>query len=293
MNWIVSVGQWFAAIPGWHTPAEWEAIGVMGTLGVAVAAAVFAFFQVKELRDNRREQMRPYVAAYLELGREVEVNMMFLVVKNFGETTARNITAKSDKPMKRAWGHQQDPEDLPLFDKLHALVPGQEWRTLFDWGPARFKAELNDAYTLTISSHDSTGKKLPDETFVIDWAVYKPTRNIGVKTVHDVGKSLIKIQDTLARWGEGAHGLKVWTRDGEKKDAEDYADYEQRMAEVEAENAKNQPDPIPSTVVEQIGSWEHDAAIHLPAGEETELPSYPDSSDTDDLAEGDGTPTGT
>ena len=140
------------------------------------------------------------------------------MVKNFGSTTARDITVTSDIPMRRAWGNVSNPEKLLLFDILPVLVPGQEWRTLFDWGPSRFQAELDEKYSLTVVSSDSSGKPLADETFVLDWNTFKPTKNIGVKTIHDVGKSMEKIEKTLGNWTEGQRGLSVVSRDGHRKD---------------------------------------------------------------------------
>jgi len=101
------------------------------------------------------EQTRPYVAVCLEVLREVEMSMLQLVFKNFGTTTARDITVSVDQPMRRAWGRASSPEEIKLFDRLPALVPGQTWETLFDWGPDRFKAGLNEAYEITVHSHDS------------------------------------------------------------------------------------------------------------------------------------------
>jgi hypothetical protein len=39
------------------------------------------------------------------------------------------------------------------------------------------------------------------------------------KTLHDVGDSLEKIERSIGRWGDGISGLKVFTRDGDEKDA--------------------------------------------------------------------------
>jgi len=249
---------------------DWAAIGAIGTLVVAAVAAAFAFVQVRDARRLRVEQARPYVAAYLELGSEIDVTFILLIVKNFGTTTARDITVTSDKPMKRAWGKSQNPEDLLLFDKLPVLVPGQSWRTLFDWGPDRFKAGLDDTYTLTVSSHDSAGKPLKDEVFLLDWNTFKPTRNVGIKTIHDVGKSLSAIESTIKKWGEGNRGLSVVARDGHRKDREDEAVDRERMRLYE-EEMKIQRE----SVIEQVIDTTSDSVFQRFAGEEEDLSSYP------------------
>lgn len=252
---------------GWApTTDEWQAFGTVGTLIVAVFAALYARQQVAEARRARDEQARPYVAVYLDLLKDVEMSMVMLVFKNFGSTTARDITVTVDRPMKRAWGHRSDPEELRLFDRLPALVPGQSWETLFDWGPDRFAAGLREPYTITVRSHDSQGRPLPDETFVIDWTILIPARNVGVKTIHHIGKSVHNIERTIDKWTEGLHGLQVWTRPGETKDREDREWYDARRRAFEAENGgKARP------VVEQVDDMESTSANFRLAGQEATL----------------------
>jgi hypothetical protein len=266
-NLLAGFGGWIVSLKS----DEWAALGTMGTLIVALVAAIFVWVQVRDARDLRREQARPYVAAYLELGNEVEVSLMFLIIKNFGSTTARNISISSDKPMKRAWGNEQAPEDLPLFDRLPVLVPGQQWKTLFDWGPSRFNADLNEVYTLTVESSDSDGKRLRDETFEIDWNTFKPTKNIGVKTTHDIGKAVEKISRTMKTWSEGNNGpLSVLVRDGLKKDERDHADYVRRGWIVDEPDA-------PERTSEEVAPMTSNQAFELSTGDAGVLPSYPDS----------------
>jgi hypothetical protein len=260
---------------GWApTTDEWQAFGAVGTLVVAVVAAIYAGQQVREARRSRDEQTRPYVAVYLEVLREVEMSMLQLVFKNFGTTTARDITVTVDQPMRRAWGRASSPEELKLFDRLPALVPGQTWETLFDWGPDRFKAGLNEVYKITVHSHDSSGKKLPDETFVIDWNTLVPTRNVGVKTTHHVGKSLSAIERTMQQWTEGLSGLRVFTRSGEEKDRADLEWYEQRVAKPEADapnwQAEDDDQARPS-VVEQVNEITENWVVSQQAGQEGNL----------------------
>lgn len=272
---------------GWApTTDEWQAFGAVGTLVIAVVAAIYAGQQVREARRSRAEQTRPYVAVYLEVLREVEMSMLQLVFKNFGTTTARDITVTVDQPMRRAWGRASSPEELRLFDRLPALVPGQTWETLFDWGPDRFNAGLNEAYEITVHSHDSSGKPLPDETFVIDWMTLVPTRNVGVKTTHHVGKSLSAIERTMQKWTEGLSGLRVYTRSGEEKDHAEREWYEQRVAQPEGGTSDEQADDNNQSepaVVEQVNEITEHWVVHEQAGQGGQLSSAADADpDLDD-----------
>jgi hypothetical protein len=140
---------------------------------------------------------------------------------------------------------------------------------------------LNETYTVTVSSHDSAGKRLKDEVFVLDWNTFKPTRNVGVKTIHDVGKSVKEIEKTLAKWTEGVRGLSVVTRDGHRKDDEANAEYLERQREWEEEQKLQK-----ETVIEQVSDTTSNTAFYRLAGEEEELSSYPspEEAETDEPA---------
>ena len=267
LEWWNSVVEWLRSL----SANEWAAIGTVGTMAIAGIAALFAFVQVRQARRLRIEQARPYVAAYLELGNDSDITFIHLVVKNFGSTTARDVRVTSDKPMKRAWGRADSPEDLLLFDVLPVLVPGQAWRTLFDWGPDRYKAELNEIYTLTVSSSDSAGNQLKDEVFILDWNTFMPTRNVGVKTIHDLGKSLAKIETTLAKWTEGQRGISVIARNGHRKDAQDKVDYaeRERLFMEDQEIRKRE-------VIEEVQVMSSNVVTQRFAGEEETLSTYPE-----------------
>jgi hypothetical protein len=207
----------------------------MGTLVVAVAAAIFAGSQVLELRRSRREQTRPYVAVYYE----VTDTTLFLVVKNFGTTTARNVRVTPNTPMRRSFKIGDEHETLKLFDELPAMVPGQEWRTFFDVGIGRVNADLNEVYKVTASYRDSRGKRLRDDTFLLDWTTFLNIEFVGTKTVNDIGKSLEKIESTLTSWTDGIRGLSVISRDGDASDERRRLDYVKRGLISDENNVPN------------------------------------------------------
>lgn len=217
---MTEIGAWLAGIPGWRTPAEWQAIGAMGTLAVAAAAAIFAWFQIRELRRTREEQARPYVAVYWQ----TDGRALFFVVKNFGSTTAREVRLSLDKPIKRSFKVSGEHETLRIFDILPVMVPGQEWRTFYDTGVGLLQEELTETYTVTASYRDARGRRLPDDTFILDWSTFKDIEWIGEKTMDDIGDVLEKMQRTLASWTDGIRGLSVVNRDGDAKDAAHRAD---------------------------------------------------------------------
>lgn len=246
MEILNALGDFFGSVLSW-TAEEWQAVATVGTLVVAVVAAIVALAQVRQAAALRREQSRPYVVAYLELTGE---STLYLVVKNFGATAARDITMTSDVPLTRVWGDEVEP--LATFDVLPILVPGQDWRTLFDLHGQR--SNDRTAYRVTIKSRDSHRKPLPDESFVLDWTPYETTQYVGRKTLHDVGESLKEIERAVKSWGEGTRGLAVVARDGDAKDKRTHAEMERRRAERQAradaatvETAPPLPEPVAQT----------------------------------------------
>jgi hypothetical protein len=216
--------DWIDTIAGAYTPGEWQAIAAVGTFVVAVAAAVFAFFQVREAARIRVEQARPYVVAFVDRSSPSDVD---LVVKNFGVTAARGVELVWDRPPLIRWGDVS--ESFESFEQLPLLVPGQEWRSIWDFNGKRIDDD-EPAYSVTVRSHDARGRRLRDETFVLDTKHFAHEMMWQRKTLHDVGNSLEKIERRIGRWGDGISGLKVFTRDGDEEDARQRANMNARLA---------------------------------------------------------------
>lgn len=193
-------------------PEEWQAVAAVGTLVVAAIAAVVALAQVNEAARLRRDQSRPYIVVYLE---RVAPTILDLVVKNFGVTAARGIRLRWDRPVTMRWEHE--PQPLELFDELPLLVPGQEWRTVWDVNGRRID-DKESSYVVEVSSTDSRGRRLPDESFTLGTAQFEHAMMWDRNGLHEIGESLKKIERTVSRWGDGLDGLKVYSRDGDAKD---------------------------------------------------------------------------
>jgi hypothetical protein len=77
----------------WWTVERVVALATTGQLLVLVAAALYARAQVREARELRRDEARPYVVVDLEPDRPPFMN---LVVANLGRTMARNVRIETD-----------------------------------------------------------------------------------------------------------------------------------------------------------------------------------------------------
>lgn len=203
---------WISEVAGLLSAEEWQAVGTLGTLVVAIAAAVVALVQVRQAARLRREQARPYVVVYVE---RVAATILDLVVKNFGTTAARDVRLSWDRPPTIRWDKESEP--LEAADRLPLLVPGQEWRTTWDLHGHRIDDE-EEPFVVTVASRDSAGRRLPEETFDLDTRHFAHAMWWEKNGLHEIGDSLKKIERAVSQWTDGSDGLKVWARDGDAKD---------------------------------------------------------------------------
>lgn len=220
------------------TAADWQAIGSVGTLVVAVVAALYARSQVKVAQAVRADQSQPQVVVDfgLHLGFMVEI-----VISNIGTTTARNVKLSFNPPLASTFENPQDPflASRILTEGIPTLPPGKEYHILFENGNARYNAkELPASYEATAKFQDNR-ERLYEEKYILDFRLYYDyiiTPNDGL---HEVSKSLEKIQKTLNGWNESGK-LSVISRDGDKRDAQMREWVEQRRAEQDGQKAETE-----------------------------------------------------
>ena len=204
----------------WWTASEWEAVGVWVTVVVAMIAAGIALIQISAARKLRAEEAQPYVAIYMDPSAASSA-FIDIVIRNFGNTAATDVKIVCDAPLQRSnhvgGGRRQNvwlPEAIPT------LVPAQEWRTLWDFGPERYKSELATRHVVTVEYQSSDGRQ-HKYNYVLDWAAYLERYSVNLKTVHHAAKSLEDISKTIKNWNESVHGsLSVYVRDGVARDRE-------------------------------------------------------------------------
>lgn len=231
----------------WWTAGEWEALGTWATVLVAAVATGFALRQLNETKRARVEASAAYVAIYME-STEANPQLVDLVVRNFGATAASDIRIASDVTLRRTSGDSgAPPEDVWLPTTIPTLAPGQEWRTLWDFSPTRSSSDLEERHEVTINfkTYDGTGHSA---TYVLDWGAYLGRRWVDIKNMHDLARSVAKIEKTTSRWSESIHGsLSVFVRDGDERDRRCREEYEAATAEARelrrAQEAAEPEDP--------------------------------------------------
>jgi hypothetical protein len=219
-------------------PAEdWSALAAWTTVAVAVGAALAAFRQVAEARRLRAEQAQPYVVVYLE---EAGVrHFIDLVIANLGTTAATEIVVSMQPEPERALGAGPGEWSPLVPDEIPVLVPGQQWRTLFDATHVRGESALPRRYAVTARFKDSRMKQSFSFDYVLDWDVIFNRGSATVHGVHDLAKSVDEIKQAITTWreGPGTQGLAVHVRDGDARDARLQERYRTRGADDDEERS--------------------------------------------------------
>ncbi|MEW1587205.1 hypothetical protein AB0283_17420 [Micromonospora vinacea] len=228
-----SIWHWF----GETNPDTWAAAAGWTTVVIAIIASRAAFRQVREARDLREEQAQPYVVAFMEPS-EASQHLIDLVIKNFGATAALNVTIECDPLLVRTSLKSEAPEPVHLFKNLPILVPGQEWRTFWDNGIKRHDSGLPEQYDVTVRYQDSRGKQMTATKALLDWGVYKSRMWTEIYGQHHAAKSLREISSTIKTWKEFGGGLKIYARDGDKKDERKRAENAEMLRRLEDLNSR-------------------------------------------------------
>jgi hypothetical protein len=211
-KWLVCVGLVaIAGLVGWDllgswTPEQWSATAEVTTALVALGAAFLGLRQLRESqalrlqqeRDAlsiRRERAQPYVAVSMEPLMAVDPKFQELVIKNFGATAAYNVRIESEPEIVREWQGDSQKVPLPL---IPTLVPGQEWRTLWDFFPRRHSAGLPDRHDVRVRFEDSHGERF-EFAYALDWAMNLDRLSVDAYGVHHGVKELKKLREQLGK----------------------------------------------------------------------------------------------
>jgi hypothetical protein len=230
-----------ATVESW-SPEAWAALAAWVTVGVAAAAGYIALGQLNEAARLRREQAQPYVVAFIEPSAAGSM-LIELVLKNFGATAAHDVRLKITPTPERAIDADTPPEQRHVWlpERIPVLVPGQEWRTLWDTGMRRYDEQgeprLPEHHDATISYTDSHGEPYKTAA-VLDWRMLADREIVEVYGSHHAAKALRDISKTMGAWKEsGGQGLRVFTRDGDARDPAARERHEQRLAERARQNS--------------------------------------------------------
>lgn len=181
--------------PTWTDVFQTVFIGLQ--LVLLLIAALFARSQLKEARELREEQIRPFVVIDLD---STKKPFFDLVVKNIGTTMARNVEFHFDPAPQSTMSHAA-PERLKMFsDGIATLPPGKEIRTLFDSGIKRYKSDLPDIYSVKVTYQDQVASRQFEESMHLDFGLYWNRLSVTRYDIHDIYKQLETMAREIAKW---------------------------------------------------------------------------------------------
>jgi hypothetical protein len=127
------------------TVTDWiQAISASVTALVAVAAAIYAVIEVKQASNAHFAERRPYIVPSLEVRpSEKGESRVYLVIKNFGQTPAKDVVIEFDDDV--AWHHISTAHVLPFVKAnggISVVTPGASHD--FFIGPLSRSSVLNE-----------------------------------------------------------------------------------------------------------------------------------------------------
>lgn len=187
---------------GWLAIAAWAAL----VFGIVVLVVVNRM--VARNRQLKQDQVRPQVTMFME-PHASDWHLIELVVRNFGQTAAHNITFDFTQHPTVAIYEDSDHDgeldvtELRLPSELTVLAPGQEWRTIWDSAISReelggsIRSRFEGALTYYDMPAPGTGERRSrfgpkrrefESTAVLDWATLQPVQRLELMTTHDLAK---------------------------------------------------------------------------------------------------------
>lgn len=207
----------------------WAAIAAWVGLLLAIAAAIFGYFQFREARHVRAEQAQPYVAVFME-PTEADPNAVDLIIKNFGATAARDIEITIEPPPKSSMNGSV--EDLKVPNTIHTLVPGQQWSTFWDTTFHRKDQGLPVHHTATISFKDLRDRRFGPYAFDLNWEQILDRGWIVTHGMHQLAGAVREIRDVYKKRGDSQY-TRVLAYSGDEHDRREREYWEERRKEHE------------------------------------------------------------
>lgn len=178
----------------------WSGVAALATVSavlVAIGGAVLVLRQISQARDLAEDQARPYLVAVMEES-EADRQIIDFVIRNIGQTAAREVTLALDPPYVRS-------DELPephhfmgarfITGSTGVIPPGGELRTFMDTtrdlvqAKNAGKGNVAQPLSLTLTYSDRLGRKIVEE-FKLDIWERSGTVRTEVYGLHHIAKSL-------------------------------------------------------------------------------------------------------
>lgn len=243
---------------------SWTDLAVVAQAGAAVltviaaiAAAFYAAAQVRQARELREEQARPFVTVSFRPSHSVVCN---IVIKNEGSTLARNVRFAFSPEWESSDAERNKIKDSKLWrEGIATLVPGQEIAILADMFPDRYeRTDLPTAYAVEVRYEGAATRRSGSRAkagpifvlnYTLDFEVFYGYNHALLYGLHELADAVRQIRARLDSWSENPSGrLSVVARNGDEADREELREFEARRQRL-AEEKRARPTPAPQDVV--------------------------------------------
>lgn len=177
---------------------DWSALAAVVTASIALLALIIASYHWHAVRAAHREESAPYVVASLEPDR-ADPRIVHLLVRNLGATVAHDVRVAVTPPPMRSSG--VGGGGLPYPTELPALVPGQQQRVFWDFGPWRYqqREELDARHQVRVDYTDSRDQPHRTDS-VLDWgALLLGPGWVGRHPLDDLDRHIESMERSLRR----------------------------------------------------------------------------------------------
>jgi len=209
----------------------WVMVGalaaVFSTL-IFAAAAVVAWFQLREAQGDREARDRPFVVIDFHPEPSSIINLR---ISNIGKTVARDVRFVVNPPFVTKQGDQRDLMKLGVFQTgIGSLAPGRVIEFLFDTWMKRDGLPSRHAVTITYK-----GEKQREYTEVLDLdlGVFQSMefiRQYGLTDIYKEMERMTRTLDNFKAWGGGL--LAVSPEDLEKRVEDGMRERGEELAEA-------------------------------------------------------------
>ena len=180
------------------TADDWAALAAIVTAAIALLVLIVAVHYWHDAQATRQERSLPHVVASLEPDR-TDPRIVYLVIRNLGVTAAHDVQVSVTPPPVRSRG--AGGGDLPYPTRFPVLVPGQDPRTFWDFGPWRYheREVLEERHQVRIEYTDHRSQSHHTESW-LDWdTVLLGPGWIGRRPLDDVSSHIESMERSLRR----------------------------------------------------------------------------------------------
>lgn len=179
----------------------WEALSALSAVATTLILAgslIFAWAQLRQAKEQRQQQIRPYVVADFE---PTQASRQFFnfTIENLGLTVARDVQISFDRTPNRTVDSEDGSflESSLMIKGIPTLPPRKKistfWESLVQIG----EADARRPYRVTLTYYaDGRDEPYSDE-YILDLGMYWGLGYIEERTIHDAAKSLQAIEKSI------------------------------------------------------------------------------------------------